>query len=163
MSFYGGQAIGCWPSIPSIAFVWGAMNPNHEKIVHLIAQMLDHPSVFMGGPSHGNKLNAERILKGLERSGFEIVEAMERIEASAVHPRGGEPTSLPAPARHHDVIAYLAKRGFGPGDMGPARQGFMTTKGRFVDRVEAFDIAKRAGQLLRKGQPGGRLYSEDLW
>lgn len=43
-------------------------------------------------------------------------------------------------------------------------QGFLTSKGRFVDRVEALEIAKAAGQLLRgTGGPGGQLYSEDLY
>lgn len=42
-------------------------------------------------------------------------------------------------------------------------QGFYTSKGRFVSRQEAYEIAKRAGQLTdnKKLIPG--LTSEDLY
>jgi len=44
-------------------------------------------------------------------------------------------------------------------------QGFLTTKGRFVSRVEAFAIAKRAGQLSDdlRGRETYSLTSEDLY
>lgn len=87
----------------------------------------------------------------------------ERIAAAAIWPIGGEPTSLPPPARHHDVIRSLARRGFGPAAVGPSRQGFVTDAGRYVDRIEGRRIAEVAGQLLRANLPGDRLYSEDLW
>lgn len=38
-------------------------------------------------------------------------------------------------------------------------QGFMTTSGRFVDRSEAYEIAKAAGQLSYE-RPDKTLYSE---
>lgn len=45
-----------------------------------------------------------------------------------------------------------------------SHQGFLTSEGRFVDRVEAKKIAENAGQL--KGKKCGstlKLYSEDLY
>ncbi len=35
-----------------------------------IASILDHPSVYMGGPSRGNQRNADRILTYLEKEGL---------------------------------------------------------------------------------------------
>lgn len=40
-----------------------------ELAIMDIASILDHPSVYMGGPSHGNRRNADRILKYLEKEG----------------------------------------------------------------------------------------------
>ncbi len=46
-------------------------------------------------------------------------------------------------------------------------QGFITNKGRYVDRKEAARIAKRAGQLVddhnRKAKKVKYLLSEDIW
>lgn len=66
--------------------------------------------------------------------------------------------SLPAPARHHHVIhAYvqaMRKRCKG-------QSGFITSRGRFVTRDAAMEIAAAAKQLIRT--PAGVLTSEDLW
>lgn len=64
---------------------------------------------------------------------------------------------LERPARHIDVIA---RRVLLTGMRGSGRQGFMTSAGRFVDRVIAAHIAYAAGQTV-KLLP--RLYSEDVW
>lgn len=44
-------------------------------------------------------------------------------------------------------------------------QGFLTNKGRFVDRKEAMEIAKEQGQIIRlSGSPNSNiLFSEDLY
>ena len=44
-------------------------------------------------------------------------------------------------------------------------QGFLTNKGRFVDRKEAMEIAKEQGQIIRlSGSPNANiLFSEDLY
>jgi len=42
-------------------------------------------------------------------------------------------------------------------------QGFLTSTGRFVDRVEALKIAKQANQLIRKTGSQDELYSDDLY
>lgn len=41
-------------------------------------------------------------------------------------------------------------------------QGFVTSKGRFVDRAEAERVARAAGQVTGEIL-GGELTSEDLW
>lgn len=42
-------------------------------------------------------------------------------------------------------------------------QGFITNKGRFVNRKEAFKIALDAGQIDESAGVGGELFSEDLY
>jgi hypothetical protein len=69
-----------------------------------------------------------------------------------------------APARHGDVMAAARKHGLGV-EL-EREQGFSTSRGRFVDREEAWRIAEAAGQLLPRAPTdylGGTLYSEDVW
>ncbi len=42
-------------------------------------------------------------------------------------------------------------------------QGFLTSRGRFVSRDIAYDIAARAGQIKADLRPNRILYSEDLF
>jgi hypothetical protein len=44
-------------------------------------------------------------------------------------------------------------------------QGFLTSKFRYVDRVEAFEIAAYANQIIKKTGNTSipELYSEDVW
>ena len=44
-------------------------------------------------------------------------------------------------------------------------QGFLTNKGRFIGRIEAMEIAKEQGQVIRlSGSPNADiLFSEDLY
>lgn len=68
---------------------------------------------------------------------------------------------LPAPNRHHDVIRQIG------GIYGPHEEGFILEDGSFVNREQAYQIAKESGQLKRIISPtnynGPELYSEDLW
>lgn len=57
--------------------------------------------------------------------------------------------------RHHDILQRFGK------EVLPSKQGFYTSRGRFVDREEAYRIAVEAGQVV--GKSGGRLFSEDLY
>jgi hypothetical protein len=84
----------------------------------------------------------------------------ERIVAAAIQIENVT-ISLPQPARHAQVIAcayeYL--------DIEPGRetQGFITSEGRFVNRIEARVIAFRANQNPRRTGSDCELFSEDLW
>lgn len=66
-----------------------------------------------------------------------------------------------APKRHHDLIRKHAEETGRPGS-GDV-QGFVTSTGRFVDRHEALEIARAAGQLIKPKAEGGALFSEDMW
>jgi hypothetical protein len=69
--------------------------------------------------------------------------------------------SLPAPARHGDVLRKLFD--FNQTVVvGADRQGFLTNTGRYVNRRDAAAIALAAGQI-DKLQVTPDLYSEDLW
>lgn len=69
------------------------------------------------------------------------------------------------PGRHGDCIGFLHNQA--PGVDYREHQGFVTNRGRFVDRAEAGRIVLAAQQ----GSPGGtpannpkmHLYSEDMW
>lgn len=65
--------------------------------------------------------------------------------------------------RHHHVIAHMRKNDITVGDVLDADQGFITNTGRYVNRVEALEIAKKANQI-KHHIPGGEheLYSEHL-
>jgi hypothetical protein len=83
----------------------------------------------------------------------------ERIVAAAIR-FNGEPVFLPRPKRHHDIIGMLGQSNPWPIT---GEQGFMTSKGRFVCRREAWIIAVEAEQAPRQTTCPGRLFSEDLW
>lgn len=89
----------------------------------------------------------------------------ERIIAAAVEVEGIT-FSLPKPARHAQVLHSMDAAGFSEEMIAMACQGFLTSEGRFVNRVLARQIAYRAGQeQLRpeKERHQRDLYSEDLW
>lgn len=86
----------------------------------------------------------------------------ETIVAAAVQIEGVT-FSLPRPARHGQV--FHALDGFIPDPiLHTACQGFLTSEGRFVNRVQAKHIAHRAGQKIIRDDPHPRdAFSEDFW
>jgi hypothetical protein len=84
----------------------------------------------------------------------------EKIERAAIQQKGVV-YSVPAPGRHHHVIQIMDEQ-HGLGPEAQHDQGFYTSMGRFVGRIEAVDIAKAAGQITEPRWPP-QLYSEDLW
>jgi len=91
---------------------------------------------------------------------------METIVAAAIQYKGMT-ISLPAPARHHNIIRYMSDAKLPPIIEGTKLvtntedQGFITSTGRFVYRNEAEEIARAAGQVDEL--IGSILTSEDLW
>lgn len=84
---------------------------------------------------------------------------VESILAAAIKTDDGNVAIALRPGRHPDIIHHLARSGFKTPIAGA--QGFITSTGRFVGRVEAKKIAIEAGQLVESEYP--QLYSEDLW
>lgn len=86
-----------------------------------------------------------------------------RVVAAAINRNNsGEIVSLPAPARHHNIVAFINEK---YGDF-PVRgeQGFILDDGSFVMRKPALRIAENAGQLIKEPvAPGHGLFSEDVW
>lgn len=87
----------------------------------------------------------------------------ERIVRAAVTYKGAV-YSVEPPGRHHNCLQLASLKGMPVG--GEDDQGFLTSTGRFIGRIGAWEIAKEAGQLLPRAPTdgrGGELYSEDVW
>jgi len=95
----------------------------------------------------------------------------ERIEEAAILD-GDHLFTVPRPGRHHHVMLHMHEH-HGYEYIRNVLQGFTTTSGRFVERIEAHRIAKAAGQLIPRAggyakgevndQDGNHLFSEDVW
>ena len=72
---------------------------------------------------------------------------------------------LPKPNRHCDCFEYAAKILGIKSTLGsPAiNQGFYTDEAIFLNRVEAFEVAEKAGQIINYDDGRGILFSENLW
>ena len=88
---------------------------------------------------------------------------MEKIVAAAIHTHGIT-LSAEKPGRHHTVLHAMSKQlGLDAMELGhPDAQGFLTSNGRYVDRIEGADIAIKSEQIDKLNWPP-YLYSEDLW
>ena len=93
-----------------------------------------------------------------ETERLQVVRAAIRIET----PFGEIPFSLAQPKRHFEIIEELRLRGY-DGPVQGDRQGFILSDGRFVMRLAAYSVARRAGQIRRGELIGSILTSEDLW
>ena len=87
---------------------------------------------------------------------------MERIVAAAIQ-YDGTTISLPRPARHAHVQWCALQGMLDKEQVSYAVQGFLTSEGRFANRIEAKNIAHIAGQELKRVNEGVELFSEDLW
>ena len=86
----------------------------------------------------------------------------ERITGVAIRTANEITISHGEPHRHHHLIAELRRLGLSASDISASEQGFRTSDGRFVNRIEAAEIAQRAGQL-KAPMTRTELFSEDLW
>lgn len=105
-------------------------------------------------PKHVNGSLWAAFEKGWSISKPEII-----VAAAVYH---GCVISLPRPARHHTILHTLDAMGIDAIKIHGDNQGFITSEGRYVNRVEAFGIAYRAKQLITNSK-GPQLFSEDLW
>lgn len=71
----------------------------------------------------------------------------------------GKVWTLPAPARHHDVIRHYREETSAE-RLPENDQGFVSSNGRFLRRKAALAIAFEADQVT---DVTGTLTSEDLW
>jgi hypothetical protein len=113
-------------------------------------------------PTDPEEIKAARIdwKARAETAEAKAVDTPEHIVAAAIK-IDGVTHSMPAPARHHTILHALVQY---PDEAlgGTAKQGFLTSTGRFVDRREGASIAVRADQIRNPKWPPD-LYSEDLW
>lgn len=86
------------------------------------------------------------------------------IHAAAIR-HEGKVFTLPQPARHVDVALLIYKedeKNFAI-DRALKGAGFITDKGDFLDRGQAYRHAVECGQRPDDGMMGGELYSEMVW
>ncbi len=89
---------------------------------------------------------------------------MKRLHIiSAALKVGGLIISMPAPARHGDLLKPLYEHLECQFVVQPNEQGFLDSQGVFREREQAKHIARDAGQLLPIASPSKDLFSEDLW
>lgn len=86
-----------------------------------------------------------------------------QIIDAALLTKDGRVISLPRPARHHNIIRYMASNGYSPTDIAQCEQGFTTNTRPFVGRVLAMQIAREYNQLLDADNKASFLTSEDVW
>lgn len=86
--------------------------------------------------------------------------AAEKIIAAAMR-KGDVVFSVPQPGRHHTI--YVRLDAIVVAEMSEADQGFLTSAGRFVDRIDGLRIATEAGQIIHKHGNPDMLFSEDMW
>ena len=85
----------------------------------------------------------------------------ERIAGVAMRMTDRMFVSMPAPARHGDLIHELHL--CGAGTYAHNEQGFVTDTGRYVNRINARTIATDANQLKADARDHIDLFSEDVW
>ena len=61
------------------------------------------------------------------------------------------------------IFLKCAVTGLRDAESGDSIQGFLTNTNRFVDRQEAWNIAKEVNQIIKVSGGEETLYSEDLW
>lgn len=83
-----------------------------------------------------------------------------RITHVAIRFRGAV-YALPAPNRHHHVIAEILRQNPDVASVSGEEQGFLDLDGRFLSREQALVSAHLHDQL--RCEPRGVLTSEDLW
>ena len=86
------------------------------------------------------------------------------LETSRIKPVNVDNGLVLCGFRHDDIISQMFSLGKRTVfvDVGEYEQGFLTSENRFVDRIEAKEIAIKSDQLIRN-RSSDRLFSEDLW
>lgn len=133
-----------------------------EIMLETLVQQLDQAIKVLEGEHNEAQIQTAKFLlinvkqylnSKLEANISEHIECAALLHESGIH-------SVEPPERHYHIIKNLAKQGFDIPIKG--KQGFLTNKGRFVNRKEAADIALKAGQIKNLIAPPN-LFTEDLW
>lgn len=87
----------------------------------------------------------------------------EKFTGSTIVHSSGIMIAALRPARHHHCLWALGYLFGADGTFHNHNQGFLTSWGRHVDRVEGALIARATKVLIREPTPADNLTSEDLW
>jgi len=144
--------IEVWPfaCIDRLIRLWNTRFPSHDELERKVESPLKGERILCAAiwykgltTAHNNCRNIDR---GVVLCGYGHANVIGQLSATA---------NLRTVAR-------------GPESVGEYEDGFLTSDNRFVSREEAFEIAKRQGQIFGrdgKGTPHseGYLFSEDLY
>lgn len=110
----------------------------------------------LGFPAlHTSKENAAEQWNAIQRPKGEG--SMIKIISCAIKMQNGVILSVEPPKRHHHIFIGLEWAIDG-------EQGFLTSEGKFVDRVSARAIAEKSGQIVHNIKSNAHeLFSERLW
>ncbi|MTH61086.1 hypothetical protein [Paracoccus litorisediminis] len=153
--------LDCWP------MAGFAPGDYYGRCVHCIQEFVGakHSTACLSCAVKVKNRQTEEIVKMKQEVTAARANPPERIEAAAIF--HGATISLPPPARHHTILNFMATvMGLDATEVHPVNQGFLTNKGRFVNRTEGYYIAYRAGQFLKPDEMARKeptLYSEDVW
>lgn len=93
----------------------------------------------------------------------QFIKKPEMITGVALMTNKGEVIALPAPHRHGRLFAVMAVLDI---SYESEESGFMTSYGRYINRRDAYRLAKANGQYNRRPYDSctlEELFSEDLW
>lgn len=91
------------------------------------------------------------------------------LPTSSFRPKNVDKGVVVCGHRHHNCIDIVKTFGglrsvvSGPDSVGEMIEGFMTSDNRFVDRLEAMEIAQSQNQVKELHNPKIGLFSEDLY
>lgn len=137
-----------------------AAAPESQPVEGLVERLNDEASKQITFSSDLTAPYVGQLLREAASALTAIPAREEVIVAAAVRTDDGAIHFMPKPTRHHHTIHALSRM------LGPSNQrgveGFVTSNGIFVNRIEAMLIATANGQLLKPSSKE-ELYSEDLW
>lgn len=143
-------------TIQALVNKMGAVMPLAHRASMLPVGELPDDSAILLGTTVGECRRIRCAFQGGTISGFE--RGQQRVVCAALRHQDGR---LVVGARHFDS---LMKAQIGEEDWGGAEQGFVDQYGRFMTREIALEVARSAGQIVRRvGGDETRLYSENLY
>jgi len=87
---------------------------------------------------------------------------MAKIISVALRFPSGVLATLPAPARHSELVRQLMIDRLATDRVLGAEKGFICCSGNFLDRRKACHVALRSGQVTHPIVPN-HLHSDDIW
>lgn len=137
-------------------FSLGKYSDVHEALEDVMKYWPDGAQVTTNQIRRSNDIKQERILCSAIYIDDGIV-----YNDSRVMPRNKKSGMVVCGHRHHNCYGILYQFLQGKVDISKSEEGFLTSKGNFLTRVEAKELAFKIGQITET--IATTLTSEDLW
>lgn len=155
--------------LPQSTVWWYSVALGLGLLIYLCVMSLLEPRVAPFGQLVLLRSRHHPTLRGYMGAAYDYLQHMqtflsepEVIFAVALRHPSGIIFAAEQPGRHSHVIVLMSEQGRA-GNVNTRDQGFLTSWGRYVDRIEGLAIAQAANQVIRKTSPEHKLFSEDLW